>query len=273
MDAPKNIYRHTAWLYDVEYEKEQPLPDIPFYLEYAEKFCGANGGEILELGCGTGRVALALAKAGFCVTGLDLSNQMLDIFKNKLKRQPDFASKVEIFHGSMANFNFGKKFTLITAPFRAFQAVTEQADIESTLACVRGHLADGGIFIVNVFRPYAEPLDESWVGLEVFDREFCDEESGVRVMRYECREKIDAVNQVIYPYLAYEVAYPDGKYERLVEPLRMKYYYRCQLRAEIEKAGLSVSEEFSWYDKSPPEGREIILVCKKQTVQERVPCA
>jgi len=44
----------------------------------------------------------------------------------------------------------------------------------------------------------------------------------------------------------------------------MKYYYSHQLRAEVEKAGFIVEEEFSWYDKSPPGGMEIIFVCRRK---------
>lgn len=266
MENKKNIYRSTAWIYDIVYRIKPPLPDIPFYLEYAKQQCGESG-EILELGCGTGRVALALAKKGFSVTGLDLSNQMLDIFREKLakevSKQPELAERIKIIHGNMADFSFGQKFPLIIVPFRAFQAVTAQEDIENTLACVREHLTDEGIFIVNVFKPYAEPLDESWCSDESFIDEIKDEESGINIKRYEIRERIDIANQIIYPSLIYAVTYPDGRTERLIEPLQMKYYYSRQLRAEVEKAGLIVAEEFSYYDKSPPGGREIILICRR----------
>ena len=269
MEPTKNIYRNTAWIYDIEHGNNPPMPDVPFYLEYACKQCGESGenGEILELGCGTGRVALPLAREGFRVTGLDLSQQMLDVFRDKLKKEfSDIARRVEIIHGSMADFAIGRNFSLITAPFRAFQAVTAQRDIEGTLACVREHLTDDGIFIVNMFRPFAEPLDESWCREEVFIGEITDKQTGICIQRYECRERIDTENQIIYPYLAYNVTYPDGQTERLVEPLQMKYYYSRQIRAEMEKAGLEVISEFSWYDKSPPgpQGREIILVCGRK---------
>jgi SAM-dependent methyltransferase len=269
MEAIKNIYRNTAWIYDIEYSKNQPMPDLPFYMEYALRQCGekSHKGEILELGCGTGRVALALAKEGYRITGLDLSSQMLEIFQVKLAasahEQPDLAQRVEIMHGDMADFSFGRKFALITAPFRAFQAVTRHEDIKNTLLCVRDHLAEDGIFIVNVFNPYADPLDESWRRGEEYNGEFTDEKTGNHIVRYECRERIDTENQIIYPYLAYVVTYPDGRSERLVEPLQLKYYYSRQLRAKIEEAGLMAAEEYSWYDKSPPGGREIILICKK----------
>ena len=281
MAADKNIYRSTAWIYDIEHSKNPPMPDTPFYREYAGKQCGEDGekGEILELGCGTGRVALALAKDGFRITGLDLSSQMLDIFREKLAREaaaePELARRIQIIHGNMADFALGRKFALITAPFRVFQAITAPQDIENALSCIRGHLAEDGIFIVNVFNPIKDPLDESWCREEIFQDEIIDKETGIRIARYECREKIDVANQIIYPYLAYNVTHPDGSTQRLVEPLQMKYYYSRQLRALVENAGFEIIEEYSWYDKTvpasecanqPPDasdrGREIILVCK-----------
>ena len=271
MAIEKNIYREAAKVYDIIHGiNNQPMPDIPFYREYAIQQCGVNGkkGEILELGCGTGRVALALASEGFRITGLDLSQQMLDIFREKVEKEasarPELSSRIKIIHGNMADFSIGRKFALITAPFRAFQAVTAQEDIQNVLSCVREHLTDDGIFIVNVFNPNVNPLDESWCREEEFIGEIIDEQTGVRIMRYDCRERIDPVNQIIYPYLAYDVTYPNGKTERLVEHLQMKYYYSPQLSTELETAGFVVVEEFSWYDKSPPSGREIIMLCKRQ---------
>jgi len=82
--------------------------DIPFYIECAEK----QRGEILELGCGTGRVALVLAEKGFRVTGLVLSRQMLDIFCEIIKAKPESADKITLVHGNMADFCFDRKFAL-----------------------------------------------------------------------------------------------------------------------------------------------------------------
>jgi len=102
--------------------------------------------------------------------------------------------------------------------------------------------------------------------VESFIGKITDEKSGICIRRYEIREKIDTQNQILYPSLVYVVNYPDGRTERLVEPLQMKYYYSSQLRALVEKCGFVVAEEFSWYDKSPcvPEGREIIFVCRRK---------
>ena len=251
----ENLFRNSAWLYDVD-NRDNLHDDIPFYLDFAKR----QKGEILELGCGTGRVALALAAGGFRVTGLDLSRQMIDVFREKLAAKPELSDKITLVHGSMADFAFDRKFAMIIAPFRAFQALTDDRDIEKSLSCVYEHLADNGIFIVNVFNPRSV-MDQSWCYGETVQWERLDEKTGNYVVKKHWGDKIDTENQVIYPHFAFEVTYPDGRQERIVDDLNLKYYYNGQLRAAVEKAGLEIIEEYSWYDKTPPGGREIIFVC------------
>lgn len=71
-------FDRIARFYD--YENKGYVKDIPFYLEYA-KNCG---GEVLELGCGTGRILIPMAKAGITITGLDISGEMLKIARDKV---------------------------------------------------------------------------------------------------------------------------------------------------------------------------------------------
>jgi SAM-dependent methyltransferase len=257
----ENLYENSAWLYDLDVNvnpKNDVLnDDIPFFTEYAKQ----QQGEILELACGTGRVSIRLAEAGFSVTGLDLSEQMLGIFREKLSAKPEL--DIKIVHSNMADFKLDRKFAMIIVPFRAFQALTDDDDIENALTCVREHLADDGIFIVNVFNPHPV-MDETWCCPEMVMWERLDEETGNHVVKKVVNERIDIENRVIYPHYVFEVTYPNGKSERILDYLKLKYYYSDQLRAEVEKAGMAVAEEYSWYDKSPPGGREIIFICKRK---------
>ena len=75
--------------------------DLPFYLEFAEK----TGELILELGCGTGRVLIPIAKAGYNVFGIDLSDNMLAEAKRKITEQK-LGKKITLIRGNMANFSF-----------------------------------------------------------------------------------------------------------------------------------------------------------------------
>jgi len=162
----------------------------------------------------------------------------------------------------MANFSFDRKFAMIIAPFRAFQALTDGDDIKQSLACIYEHLAEDGIFIVNVFNPYPV-MDESWCHGETIQLERFDESTGNYIVKKSSGDKIDTKNQVIYPRFIYEITSADGRTERVEDDLRLKYYYRDQLREVVENAGLNIVEEYSWYDKTPPGGREIIFVCKR----------
>ena len=93
----KNRYINTAKLYDLD-QRDNLTVDIPFYLKYAKN----QNGKILELGCGTGRVSIELAKAGYFVTGLDLSETMLGIYKEKLKILPkNIQENIELINGNI----------------------------------------------------------------------------------------------------------------------------------------------------------------------------
>ena len=67
-----------ARFYDLDYDSFQD--DVPFYLGLAEH----AGGPLLELGCGTGRLLVPLARAGFEITGVDLSEGMLQVARGKV---------------------------------------------------------------------------------------------------------------------------------------------------------------------------------------------
>lgn len=256
MENIKNRYISTSKFYDLD-QRDNLVVDIPFYIDYAHKYAG----NILELGCGTGRVSIELAKAGHYVTGLDLSNSMLEIYKNKLKLLPkDIQKKIDLIKGNMAEFSIDKKFSLIIAPFRAFQALTNENDIQNCLKSIKKHLDINGVFIINVFRP-RKAMDESWCFEPKIQWERDDDE-GIHVVKKDSGERIDIQNQIIYPKFIYEVTDKNGNTEKFIEHLELKYYYYEQLKTLLENNGFKIFEEYGWYDKSGIEGgRELIIIC------------
>jgi len=264
----ENLLRNSAWLFDVDH-RDNLTDDIKFYTDYAKNL---NCKNILELGCGTGRVALILAKEGFNVTGLDLSNEMLDVFKQKLEKLEkiddnidNIKDKIELIHGNMADFNLNKKFDLIIAPFRAFQCLTDEKDIENSLNCIKNHLTDNGIFIINVFNTDPNRMNENWCYPLKIQWERLDENTGNYVIKKDSGDKIDLQNRIIYVTFVYEVKDKSGNISVLEDKLKLKYYYENDLTEIIENAGLKIKEKFGWYDKTSVEEtkRELIFVCGK----------
>lgn len=121
--------------------------DIPFFLKYAKKI----GSPILDLAAGTGRITFALAKDGHEVVALESSQSMLEVAKQKLKHaSPAIANKVILVEGDMTNFNLDRKFELVIIPNSIGHAITTEEQM-STLQCIRNHLTDSGVFILDIY--------------------------------------------------------------------------------------------------------------------------
>jgi len=233
--------------------------DIPFYLDYARQY----GRDILEVACGTGRVTLPLARAGYHVTGFDLSEDMIGVLQDKLAQEsPQTREKLNVFVADMTEYKTDKKYSLIIIPFRAFQLLTEDHQQKQFLEYVHAQLADDGIFIINTYRPYGK-LDETWVQDETEDWIVHDPITNHKVRRTHIRRRIDVGKQVNYPELNYYVEHADGRIVKHVEKLAMKYYYEDQLRGLLQSHGFAIEAEFGYYDYRPiDQGPELIFVCK-----------
>jgi len=155
----------TSALYDsfiADYYDESPivkgrLQDVAFYRDATRDF----GDPVLELGCGTGRVSMALAQAGKRVTGLDLSERMLErAVKKRAALFTEERERVHLVQADMAQFDLGEKFRLIIIPFRPLQHLLEVRLQMDCLDCVRKHLAPGGRLILDVFQTDAERMHD-----------------------------------------------------------------------------------------------------------------
>jgi SAM-dependent methyltransferase len=260
-DKRENKYIETANLYDYDV-RSTAKDDIPFYLEYAKK---ANG-DILELGCGTGRLTIPLAKENLNIWGLDLSEPMLEIIKSKIENLPDkYKKNIHISHQNMASFKLENKFGMIFIPFRTFQSLTSSEEQRSCLKAVYEHLNDDGLFIVNVFKPN-DKIDRSWINKEeVKNWETVDAIKDLKIVRKEIRDDIDVENQIIFPVLYYYVTDKNGITKKYTENLSLKFYYEDQIKTLLENNGFEIMEEFGYYNKIPiKDGKEIILVCRKK---------
>lgn len=237
--------------------------DVDFYVEMAR----ASTGAVLEVGCGTGRILIPTAKAGFDIVGLDLSTQMLSICREKLALEPEAVqAKVHLVQEDMRQFNLGRKFGLVTTPFRPFQHLTTVEDQLACLACIREHLNDGGKLILDLFNPSLPHLtEEAFLTEYGSDPEFSMAD-GRKVVRRERTVSRDPFMQIQDVEFVYYVTHPDGREERLIHRFQMRHLFRFEAEHLLARSGFQVQQVYADYDKSPYGSKylgELIFVARK----------
>ncbi len=238
-------------------------PDVNFFVRAALK----TGGPVLELGCGTGRVLIPTARAGLKITGLDLSEFMLEACREKLTREPrQVQDLVTLVQGDMRDFSLDPSFSLVTTPFRPFQHLLTVQDQLSCLDCIRRHLVPGGILILDIFNPSLQGITADNLGEEVgAEPEFITPE-GIKVQRFNKSIARDHFSQVLDVELIYYLVHPDGRKERQVHAFQMRYLFRYEAEHLLARCGYDVIELYSDYDKSPFGSLypgELIFLAKK----------
>lgn len=120
--------------------------DIPFWMKLAER-CGGN---ILELGCGTGRLLIPLAQTGRRVIGLDLDEKMLNYLAQRCLDET--VLNANFFQADMRSFHLDLQFSLVFLACNTWSTFSAP-DRQAILASVNRHLAPGGIFAASLPNP------------------------------------------------------------------------------------------------------------------------
>lgn len=136
-----------APFYDWENARTVGRRDVPFWKGLA----GRAGGPVLELGCGTGRLTLPVARQVERFVGIDRSAPMLDRLGARLRRAR-LSHRVKLVRGDIRALPFRKRFRfdLVMAPYGMLQSLLRDADLHATLESVAGVLRRGGVFGVDL---------------------------------------------------------------------------------------------------------------------------
>jgi len=260
-----NLYHNTAWLYDLRPEISG-LPDLVFYLERARM----AKGPVLELACGTGRVTLPLAEAGYEVWGIDLSEEILGVLEKKRKTLPGEADRrLHISRADMCDFDLNRKFALIIIPARSFGVLTTPQQQTDCLACVRKHLQPDGRFIMNVMRLRLPNGTASPSPEEIPTGKVIDPETGRRIRRalLPLPRGADVDNQVIDHETVFYIEQPDGSEERISDRITVALFTEQQMRELLVSNGFEILEEMRGFDGRPivddPRPTDLIFVCRR----------
>jgi SAM-dependent methyltransferase len=192
----------------------------------------AGAGPALELGIGSGRVALPLRERGVTVHGVDASPKMVE----RLRAKPGGA-EIPVALGDFAEFQLAERFSLVYVPFNTFFGLLSQEDQVRCFQCVARHLADDGVFLMEVFVP----------DLGRFDR-------GQRVNLNRSQSDGVILDTSVHDPVSQRV---DSHHIHFTEagtriyPVRVRYAFPPELDLMARLAGLTLRERWSGWNREP----------------------
>lgn len=227
-----------ARYYDLDFQDR--LDDLGLYQAFALR-CGSP---ILEIGVGTGRVAIPLAQAGYQVTGVDISPAMLDAARKK-SRRAGVERRVALVEADARHLALGQEFTMAFVAASSFMHFVTTADQNAVLGSIRAHLRPGGLLIIDLVSP--DELLAQPDGVVVHEYTRVDPQTGHRVMKFQVRQ-IDRVSQTINTQLFYDEIDGDGALHRTLASLDLHYFVRSELTLLLTSNGYRIEQVYGSYD-------------------------
>lgn len=218
--------------------------DLAFYENLARR----SEGSILELGIGTGRVAITLAEQGFEVWGFDTSKAMLDRARSKASLEA--GSRLHLEQGDMRDFHIDRKFALIFAAYGTFPFLLTKEEQAACLACVQEHLTPGGLFVCDLRPLHHDPWEpgESVPLLHDWTRSLPDSDETVTMMR---AVRNDAARQLRHQTNIYDLMDGAGNVRRVIEEVDLRFTTRYEMEGLLRDAGLELDHIYGDYDLAP----------------------
>jgi SAM-dependent methyltransferase len=238
-----HVFGAYSRYYNLLYKDKDYAGEAEYVRSLIDKHC-PQARTVLDLGCGTGRHDLLLTQMGYQVTGVDQSEEMLNIAKShhSTKHQAPSAKNQEITfqQGDIRTVRLGTTFDVVISLFHVMSYQTTNEDLTAAFATVRAHLKPGGLFIFDC-----------WYGPAVLT-----ERPAVRVKRLE--DEVITVTRLAEPvmhanenlvevnYQIFERDKSSGEVTELKESHLMRYLFKPELELFLKEAGLSLVTSAEW---------------------------
>lgn len=234
-------------LYDLENPDFEP--DGSFYLALTQQYPGA----VLDLGCGTGRITIPLARQGVAITGLDVMPAMLARAQSKAADLP-----ITWIEADARTFQLSTQFQLILDTGATLQHLLERADHEAVLARVREHLAPDGCVVFHTFAPHPTRL----VDLAEHDWFTYTNQAG-QMIRVSGSVGYEHQRQVFHEDAIRRWQDPAGQEVARFAPLARRMFFPQEFELLLHYNGFLVTQRYGNWDGSPitNESQLMIVVC------------
>lgn len=249
MESPRENtgYEGSAHLYDLFDQK----PNVGFFYHYA-----AQAGVILDIGAGTGRIALPLAERGVRVTCIEPSPAMRREFERKLAQRVDLATRIRLIAADARSFDAGRTFpaAFLSGTFDHF---LDEEERRSSLVNIARHLVPNGLLVFDVCLGLMKDSPLAPAGRATMGEAEVRRSVGAKVLP----------NGIMETHLIFEVCREDTLLERIVERSLVGITTRDGVHQILAETGFAVQHEWSGYGFAPYEAGDPLLIV--ETVKRR----
>jgi SAM-dependent methyltransferase len=243
-----------ARFYDTIYHQVRDSTDHEFFLQEIRK----TKGKVLEVGVGTGRMFSDALNLGADIYGLDISDSMIEVLKNKIPEDQHYRISLQ----NIVDFSFDFKFDLIIAPFRVIMHLLEKDEQIRALNNVYNHLNKNGQFIFDAFIPDLSQIINGLNNKLDFEGEY---EPGKIIRRFASTTP-SLIDQTITVNFHLEWQEDDGlKQDDWTLPMR--FFFRFELEHLVERSSFENYRIIGDYNGNElnKESKDFIVICRKTT--------
>lgn len=247
-----NLYENS-WLYDLIHEKSPDGKEVSFYERRIERY----GSPVLELACGSGNYLVTLSQTDVDISGLDISDNMLEAAERRAEKQN---IETKLTNADMRSFDLNQKFALIFIAGNSLQHLNTLEDVEACFDSVKRHLQPDGRFIVEVFNPSLELLNRR-SDERFFVGEYETENGGVILTE---NVRYDAATQI--NYLQWHYKNRSMREEQTVS-FTMRQFFPQEFDALFAYNGFRIEQKFGNFDESAftsSSPKQIVVAALKQ---------
>ena len=249
-----------------EYREKQ----LRMYCELASEV----GGPVLELACGTGIISIELARAGFHITGLDISPEMLQVAREKVTREDtEVQSRFRLVEGDMKDLHLDEEFSLVLIPSNCLRYLTACNDQKDCLQAVHNHLKPGGLLVIeerNCTPDYLMTLRQRQRAITA-QMSRVNPTTGRYTTFNWVDTHVDFATQTIHGRRFIDEVQDDGTVRRYMPEKggawQMHYFGRFELQLLIEQAGFAIRDLWGGHARGPfgAQSYNMIFVATRAT--------
>jgi SAM-dependent methyltransferase len=235
-----NVFGAYAEYYDLLY-KDKNYSDEARFIEHLLREHSPSARTVLELGCGTGTHAMLLAERGYSLHGVDLSEEMLEVARQRTASLPnELRQQLSFSQGNARDCKIDRKFDSVISLFHVVSYQATNDDLLAMFENVALHLKDGGVFIFDYWFGPAVLTDRPAIRIKRMDSD------AIRVTRL-AEPDIDVQASCVdvnYQVMVCEKA--TGAVTELSETHRMRYLFLSEIALLARAAGFTVQSSGEW---------------------------